>query len=254
MFNILWLISHLSPGYYRRLSDLLENPRAFYRAAFSMLFRDRAQPIILLTKSGQKIPIRSFMSLYMFDEVYLRGVYVVPLQGVRTIIDIGANTGLFSLWASQRWPRVQIVAIEPEPHNVAALRQTIAENHLSTVRAVNAAVSTNRDPIPLYLHPKNVGAHSTVRQHSSNIVLAKAITLGDALDLLPGETCDLLKIDCEGAEEQIIRSLTPEMAKRIKAIVYEPEWGLYSVDSLNAWLKTLGYRIERSPDTVFAYR
>ncbi len=54
---------------------------------------------------------------------------------------------------------------------------------------------------------------------------------------------DLLKLDCEGAEKDIILSITPDHAKRIENIYYEATHYLYHPSLLNSHLENLGYNI-----------
>jgi FkbM family methyltransferase len=92
---------------------------------------------------------------------------------------------------------------------------------LQDVTLVNAAVGNNQGAVALY---RSANLHSTVwdsRRHFANAVMVACQTIADALSALPDQKCDLMKVDCEGAEEDIIRSLTPEIAARIGAIVFE---------------------------------
>jgi len=50
----------------------------------------------------------------------------------------------------------------------------------------------------------------------------------------------------------ILRGLTDEQAAKIRTIIYEPQWRLYSVPSLNEWLSSLGFRVTPGSDTVLA--
>jgi FkbM family methyltransferase len=237
----------LSVKFHQQLNAKLYNPRTFYLSMLLKLVPSLYnRPLTLRLKDGKILRVRSFMTLYIFEEIFLRGVYDVESKGVASIIDMGANTGLFVLRAKQCWPNAKIVAFEPEPTNYAALCETIENNDLRGVKAINAAIAAVRGPTTLYRHPRNVGAHSTVHRYSQDSVQVTCQTVSDALALLPNERCDLMKVDCEGAEESIFRSLNADTAGRIGMIIYEPDRG-YSADELNKWLKTFGF-------TVSAYK
>lgn len=240
LFRARWILPRCSPTFFDRLKVTLANPWTFYAAALALIGRKGStSPFRLRLHDNSVALIPSFMSLYVFEEIFLDGIYDLDVSPVETIIDIGANTGMFVLRAKQRWPNAKIVAFEPEPGNFAMLQKTIKENDLTDVMPYQAAVSGDHDEVTLYLSPSNVGGHSTIYETNHKIVV-QAKTVRDALDHLGGK-CDLMKVDCEGAELQIFNSLDRETADRIKAIVYEPEWKLYSVDDLNGRLGMLGF-------------
>jgi FkbM family methyltransferase len=212
-----------------------------------------SSPLTLKLKDGKILRVRSFMTLYIFEEIFLTGVYDIEVNGVESIIDIGANTGLFVLRAKQRWPNANIVAFEPEPANYSALSETIQINRLQGVTLIQAAVSPERGFVTLYRHPRNIGAHSIVFKQSNDSVRVACQTISDALSLCPGGRCDLLKIDCEGAEGSIFFSLTPEIAARVRTIVYEPSEA-YSSSEVNLRLEALGFTISADKGNFIARR
>jgi FkbM family methyltransferase len=177
--------------------------------------------------------------LYIFDEIFICRIYDQALSSrPEAIIDIGANTGLFVLRAKQLCPAAQIIAYEPEPANYAALRETIQLNQLLGVVTIKAAVAPRDGTLDLYLHPRNIGAHSTVFHRSSRSVSVPAIALSKVLR----DRCDLLKIDAEGGELPIIEALTDETGSRIARIVYET--GSEEAPRLAALLSGLGFKID----------
>jgi hypothetical protein len=74
------------------------------------------------------------------------------------------------------------------------------------------------------------------------------------LRLLDGATCNLLKLDCEGAELEIIRSINKELAVRIENILFEPTPSLYDVEELVEHLQSIGYRVGRHKGLYLAMR
>jgi FkbM family methyltransferase len=228
----------------------------YYVAAFLFFIpKIYAKPITIYLVDGKEIRFISLMSLYIFDEIYLDKIYDYDWKSPpKTVIDIGANTGMFVLRAKQLWPSCSIFCYEPELTNFAELEHTIRVNNLPDVAAVNAAIMPHRGEVLLYHHPRNIGGHSVVHQVSNKSTLVKAETLNDALARLPRGICDLLKIDCEGAEGPLLRSLSLETARYITSIAYEPDWGHYSVDDLNSYLEQCGYAIVKKGGTVFAFQ
>jgi len=68
------------------------------------------------------------------------------------IVDGGANAGLFTLAAAVRWPNVPVVAFEPVPWNVEAIRYLLKENHVeSSVQIEQAALAGSDGSKRFYL-------------------------------------------------------------------------------------------------------
>lgn len=127
--------------------------------------------------------------------------------------DVGANIGLFSMYAALRQPGCRVYAFEPESQNFASLCRNITRNGLKNVVPCNMAVG-GREGFDFFyvgelqsgtaLH--GLGAPNTLRGHASYAVAqgAWATTL-DALvgrHGLPQPT--LLKIDVDGIEGSIL--------------------------------------------------
>jgi FkbM family methyltransferase len=257
-FRVNWLLTRIaSPAFHRALRLQLKNPFTFCAATLLKIYpgvHDR--PVELRLTDGKVIVARSFTTLFLFDEIFIEGVYegTDTDAAVPTIVDIGANVGLFVIRAKQRWPEARIVAFEPDPENYAALEETIRRNRLAGVDAVKAAVTDETGSVMLFRHPRNSACHSTAKRHAGDAVSVPSVRIEDVLRDLPGGRCDLLKVDCEGGEEAIFRNLSPELAARIGTIVYEPEPGLYSPREMNDRLRSLGFRIIRERPCVVAAR
>jgi FkbM family methyltransferase len=71
---------------------------------------------------------------HVFDGAY---DFELPTKP-RLILDLGANVGYASVYFSLRHPTARVIAVEPEPSNVALLRQNVAA--LPGVDVVEGAV------------------------------------------------------------------------------------------------------------------
>src|SRR3954447_14975956 len=187
MFRLRWLLSRgIDRKFHRRLRTEINNPITYYLAAFLFLFHSYKRPITIYFRDGKEIRLLSFMSLYIFAEIFIDRVYDHEWESPpRTAIDIGANTGMFALRAKQLWPGCALVCYEPESGNFKELQYTIRANNLRGVVAINAAIMETRDEVVLHHHPRNLGGHSTVHRHSDLGAVVPAETLNDALDCLP---------------------------------------------------------------------
>ena len=247
LWRLRWALKQLlNLKNYKNQNNTLLNPHAYYYALFAKFINHwHTQPIILKLKTGESIEIIEFMSLYIYQEIFIDGCYDLDLHGKQPyIIDVGANTGLFSLRMKYLYPDSNITCYEPYPPNFEKLEQTVQRNQLNDVQVKMEAVSDKMGKIQLYIHPKNIGGHSLYQQEAGK----KSIEVDTVVlhDILHKKQCDLLKLDCEGAEYDIIQSITPALAQQIKNIIYEATPACYNVKKLNQYLNDLGYSVYKS--------
>lgn len=118
---------------------------------------------------------------------------------VRTIIDVGANVGLFSLWAWKSFPNATIHAYEPN-----SLVATFARKNLQGLRNVEVFVEGLSDePGRAQLGLANSSPRTGIlsRDEGGDCTLT---AFREAVARIGG-TVDLLKLDCEGGEWDIFR-------------------------------------------------
>jgi FkbM family methyltransferase len=179
--------------------------------------------VVFQTKSGLKIKIRTNSTDIMaFTHVWLIEEYSTPgfdLHESDTIIDIGAHIGLFTLFASQFCKNGKIYCFEPVKENYDMLSSNISLNRLSNVFAFNMAVTDKTSPVRIYLNSDESG-HSMFEQNSTPIE-AQSTTLAHILDKNNISSCDFVKMDCEGAEYDIIGTLSQEYFSKIKKMIIE---------------------------------
>ena len=69
----------------------------------------------------------------------------------KTVLDIGAHIGTFTLLAAESWPEARIIACEPDPDHFALLRRNIAGR--AGIEAVEAAIGADNRIGAKFLHP-----------------------------------------------------------------------------------------------------
>lgn len=208
-FRLNWMKRHLpSKKYSRKVRAELKSGFAFFSGIVIHGVSNRRSRLTSLdTLGGQKIYIDSFMGFYIFDEIYIQKIYERDIRPAN-ILDIGANIGLFTLWAYQRWAPTKMISVEPEPRNFEVLKKNVKQNMLRGVELVNAAVTPDGEPVKLYIHQSNTGGHSTVRTSKDSIV-SRGVSIAELIEKFDGDAVDLMKIDCEGAEYDIIKQIIP---------------------------------------------
>jgi FkbM family methyltransferase len=101
----------------------------------------------------------------IFDEqVYAR--HGIEIRDGDTVLDIGANIGLFALFVSRSGARAHLFCFEPAPATFAVLERNVARHGLKGVRLFNAGIAGARGEAILQFMP-NFTVSSTFRPDDS---------------------------------------------------------------------------------------
>lgn len=188
---------------------------------------------------------------FLFREIWLNRAYSPPgyeIQRGDTVIDVGANIGAFTVFAATSAPDVKVYAFEPFASNVAWFRKNVEDSGLSNVQIFQQAVAGSSGPRPFFIEPENCMFHSlycdravdgSVRRHE----MIECTTLDEIFAAHRVECCQVLKLDCEGAELEILENSSPETLKRVGKIVGEYH-GSYSRDALRQFLESHSFRVD----------
>jgi FkbM family methyltransferase len=140
----------------------------------------------------------------------------------QTILDIGANTGLYSLIAKTVNPNSQVYAFEPLPSFNAALKENIRLNGYD-VQVVEQAVSDFIGTAEFYVPQRGQGnlyssslswEHYQNHQQSTPIVHQVEVTTLDAFVQREGmRSVDLVKIDAEGQDANVLKGFLGSMQR-----------------------------------------
>lgn len=125
------------------------------------------------------------------------------------VVDIGAHVGVISTILGKFNPEIRIFAYEPLPQNYKALRKNLKRNGVTNVTAFNKGVSADGLPIEIGLCDFNTGGTSQFYDPSrtSKVEKVETVTWSQILEENGIEKVKLLKIDCEGAEHQILPAI-----------------------------------------------
>ena len=151
---------------------------------------------------------------YCVDEVIERNVYEIEPDDIRDkiVVDIGANIGTFSLFASKYAKKVY--SYEPGPTNFDMLKMNIALNKITNIEAFNVAVGKPGEDT---IEPDSSG-HSRIGSAGGlNGVPVKVI----GFDEIPTDEIYLLKMDCEGGEYDVVKYASDEKLKKVNKILGE---------------------------------
>lgn len=179
-----------------------------------------------------------------FWEMWLTIAIARNLKRGMIAIDIGANFGYYSLlMADLVGPEGFVVAVEPNGHVAPRLRSSLALNGFARRSRVVEAAAAAKDEGSAHLYstitePKNatiVGADFIADPNIARITTVPNWTPEQILKEFG--RIDFLKIDAEGAEENIIAGLRPLLSEHTPDLVLEFNTARYH--SASAFLKDL---------------
>jgi len=136
-----------------------------------------------------------------FRLIFTCGEYDIPMsEPPKSVLDIGGNVGLFSIWASRIWPDAKITAYEPWQENAEMFRRNAQDyRNVSLVdKAVRAEAGTSR---------MFNNAYSPLHSFSIRENCSTGTRDVECIDAASVPSAEFVKIDAEGSEWEIIQRL-----------------------------------------------
>jgi FkbM family methyltransferase len=139
------------------------------------------------------------------DEYGLTAIEFLPGD---VVVDVGANIGIVALYLASKHPDIRIIAIEPVPTTYRHLQENIDLNGVRNITALNCAVTNDGRNLRMIVHPGHSGGSTgylrNIRQPGHYNLTVRSRTLDEIFDEYVPNRCRLLKMDCEGAEYEIL--------------------------------------------------
>lgn len=198
--------------------------------------------------NGASIKYRAMTSdMYVIEDIFNRNEYHLNSLGLpedAVIMDIGAHIGAFTIAATQIAPDGRVLAFEPMPSNYKVLKKNVKTNNLEQVAIFPLAISGQDGQVRLYVNENNTAGHSMTSMTSGKYHSVPSITLTKAIQDNRIRRIDLLKMDCEGAEYDILFN-TPESTLRLidKIIMEYHGSSDFQASSLADFLISFGFSV-----------
>jgi FkbM family methyltransferase len=183
---------------------------------------------IVIPRSEYEISLRLHTTdISTFNQIFMRYEYETENlpDSANTVVDLGANIGLATVFFGLKYPHTKILSVEPNEGNyVAMVTNTAALGGRS--HKEHAAVWVRDGLINLHTEsedgsPLGEWGVQVSEAPSRNESLTRCFKLPTVLDKAGFDTVDILKVDIEGAELEVFSNGAEEWLPRINLIVIE---------------------------------
>jgi len=194
---------------------------------------------------------------HILKEIYIEKVYQPILENKKDLVifDVGANIGLFSVYAYQYAKK--IITIEPSQTHQKALKANISKNGLDDKVTIIQKAIAHYDGTTVFYHSSNKTMFSMKQAVNDNNEKEEVKTI--RLDTLCKELnithIDFLKLDVEGSESEIIGGEGfQNVANMIDTMIVEwHQWSGVNPDQLVTTLRDYGFMVHQIPADATLY-
>ena len=165
---------------------------------------------------------------HIFREIFINKDYNLPMttSEVPTIIDVGANIGLFSYYILKKFPHANLHAFEADPNNFQVLNKNLNSFPYFLRRNIfinNQAISSIQGFLDFYVSSYSgwSSRYDALGNKGLKPIKVPTLRLSDYLLKNNIQNVDLLKIDIEGGEYDIIYNDSQLWSLDIKNLIIE---------------------------------
>jgi FkbM family methyltransferase len=239
--------------YFGSLFRIILNFERWPSVLYSLFFRDKDKTkIVKLRFPLLEFITRGGMDIWSIKETVLDCFYTrysVPIQNGWYVLDVGAGIGDFSLYAAYGNPNTKVFAYEPFLESYQLLVRNINLNGFENIQPVHSALWRESGILqldisggePLQIMSIDPGEDVDVQGAAK----VKAISLAGVFDQHGIDHFDIIKLDCEGAEYEILMDTSSEVFKKIDRIImeYHDIDETYHHKQLASFLKGMDYEV-----------
>ncbi len=217
-----WYAAKSLAEFFRYFSNWPEVWSAYRSAQLLLTFslRTRSNPI-LIQHGSEDDPIFLFREIFT-ERCYTPSWFYQP-SSRDTVLDLGANIGMFMLYLVWRSPGIRVHCFEPAAKTRSQLKAQVQANRLDRIVSVYPYAIADQAGVATLKLSGNSGHQSFFERDevSAKEEVVETLSLQDAFDKCGVEEVNLLKIDVEGAEIEIVESAPTTVWKRINRVVCE---------------------------------
>ena len=178
--------------------------------------------------------------------------FLKQIQDGTTILDVGANIGIMTVWLAKKKPNSTIIAFEPMPQNIKALKRVLKFYKITNVKIIEKALGNQTGHVemvmPILEDVKMQGLSHVVHEsitvfNEGNAVNVPILKLDDCPEL-NGSISKLsaIKLDVENFEYFVLKG-GENLIQRFKPLIYTELWENENRSNCFNLMRNLGYNV-----------
>jgi nonribosomal peptide synthetase DhbF len=230
---------------------------------------------------------------FLFEEIFTKLAYLrngITVRDGDVIFDVGANIGMFTLFAGLRWPNATVYSFEPLPPLYESLRRNVELHDLhATALPYGLAAQAGEETFTFYPHNTVLSSSRSTAEAAHEMVRSYLRNRSDQFTEGPGDdtavsdkdidelvgarlsserfTCglrtlsavvreygveriDLLKVDVESAEYEVLQGIDAAHWPLIRQLVVEVHDVDGRLERVLTLLRGLGYEVTCAQDQL----
>jgi len=235
-----------------KIIQLMKNWPVYFKDFFGM-YKDGF--LTYKFRNGVKLFIKAgSFERNMVNETWIYKEYTPKGFEIRKndiVMDIGANSGIFTIYAASKASEGKVYAFEPVKENFKRLKKNIELNRFSNISAYNVGVSDKTGTRTIMVSNVNSGGHSFYisGDDKKDKFSVDTISLTDIFKKNKIKRINFLKCDCEGAEYEILFP-AKELLKRVDKISMEVHYlnERKNVFTMKNFLEENGFKVKIFPE------
>ena len=200
-----------------------------------------SEPVDFVLRNGKIIRVHPILDPQTLDEIWRRKEYeFLPSTG--TVVDIGANIGAYSFMAAERGAKVY--EYEAMPFNTSLLEKTASQSFVGHIEVNQVAVGADEKELAFYYADNAYMGRADYHPDRPKSIRGHCVSFKGVLERFP--VIDSLKIDVEGMEEELFRSVSTEIMNRVQfmAIEWHPEYSTMGLQGFHDPLESMGFEVK----------
>jgi FkbM family methyltransferase len=192
----------------------------------------------------------TFWEIFVNDEYDREPLCVV--QNGDVVLDIGGNKGFFALNSIQKGAS-EVFCVEPVKDSFEQIVRIA--NNFSNIKPINKAVGENDGTIEMYIDKDSsatncVTTHGKLFGRDTNVIEVESININTLIGQIKNKI-NFMKIDCEGSEFELFKTISDSNLQNISKIVVETHG-----DDIDNFVKNKlidsNFKVHKHGDILFA--
>jgi FkbM family methyltransferase len=172
------------------------------------------------------------------------------------IIDCGGNVGLSAIWFALKFPKAQILVVEPEERNFEILRKNVTP-YGDIIRPVRGAVWARPDQLAIKNPDAGAAAFQVHAPSGGDKGTVRAYTVRELLEMSGGREALIVKLDIEGAQKTLFEQDTEWVGSTHLIVLELDDWHYPWTGSSRSFFKCLSqypYEYLLNGELIFCFR